>query len=80
MAVDTEVDMAVAMVADTEVDMPASEAAAAVGAAATPMSQADTIAADIFTTAFAVSVSGAAGSTRITATAAGAGIRASTGT
>ena len=69
------------MAADTEVDMLASEVAAAVGAAAdTPISPAGTIAADIFTTAFAVSVSGAAGSTRITATAAGDGIRASTGT
>lgn len=70
------VAMAAAMVADTEVDMLASVAAAAVGAAATPISPADTIAADISTTAFAASVSGAAGSTLITATAAGAGIRA----
>ena len=77
MAVDTEVGMAVAMVADTEVDMLALVAAAAVGAAATPISPADTIAADISTTAFAASVSGAADFTPITATAAGAGIRAS---
>jgi len=75
MAADTEVDMA----ADTEV-MLASVAAAAVGAAATPISPADTIAADISTTAFAASVSGAAGSTPITVTAAGAGIPASTAT
>ena len=80
MVVAMEVDMVVAMVADTEVDMPASVAAAAVGAAATPISPADTIAADISTTAFAASVSGAAGSTPITATAVGAGIPASTAT
>jgi hypothetical protein len=80
MVVDTEAAMAVAMevdmVADTEVDM-ASAAAAAVGAAATPISPADTIAADISITAFAASVSGAAGFTLITATVAGDGIRAS---
>ena len=74
-----EVDMEVDMAADTEV-MLASVAAAAVGAAATPISPADTIAADISTTAFAASVSGAAGSTPITVTAAGAGIPASTAT
>ena len=78
------VAMAAAMVADTEVDtevdMLASVAAAAVGAAATPISPADTIAADISTTAFAASVSGAADSTPITVTAAGAGIPASTAT
>lgn len=79
MGEDMEVDMAAAMVADTGVDM-ASVAAAAVGAAATPISPADTIAADISTTAFAASVSGAAGSTPITATAVGAGIPASTAT
>ena len=75
MAAAMEVDMA----ADTEV-MLASVAAAAVGVAATPTSPADTIAADISTTAFAASVSGAAGSTPITVTAAGAGIPASTAT
>ena len=75
-ATGVEVDMAAAMVADTEVDMLASVAAAAVGAAAVPISPADTFAADTFATAFAASVSGAAGSTLITATAAGAGIRA----
>jgi hypothetical protein len=84
MEVDMGVAMAAAMVADTEVDtevdMLASVAAAAVGAAATPISPADTIAADISTTAFAASVSGAAGSTPITVTAAGAGIPASTAT
>ena len=83
MEADMEVDMAAAMevdmAADTEV-MLASVAAAAVGAAATPISPADTIAADISTTAFAASVSGAAGSTPITVTAAGAGIPASTAT
>ena len=75
-----EVDMAAAMVADTEVDMLASVVAAVVGAADTPISPADTIAADTFATAFAASVSGAAGSTLITATAAGAGIPASMAT
>ena len=83
MGEDMEVDMAAAMVADTEVDTGvdmASVAAAAVGAAATPISPADTIAADISTTAFAASVSGAADSTPITATAVGAGIPASTAT
>ena len=76
MAAATEVDMA----ADTEVDMLASVVAAVVGAADTPISPADTIAADTFATAFAASVSGAAGSTPITATAAGAGIPASMAT
>ena len=84
MGVDMDVvmvaDTEVVMVADTEVDMLASVAAAAVGVAATPTSPADTIAADISTTAFAASVSGAAGSTPITVTAAGAGIPASTAT
>ena len=75
-----EVDMAAAMAADTGVDMLASAAVAAVGAAATPMSPADTFAADISITAFAASVSGAAGSTPITVTAAGAGIPASMAT
>jgi hypothetical protein len=75
-----EVDMAAAIVADTEVDMLASVVAAVVGAADTPISPADTIAADTFATAFAASVSGAAGSTLITATAAGAGIPASMAT
>ena len=79
-AMGVEVDMAAAMLADTEVDMPASAAAAAVGAAATPISPADTFAGDISITAFAASVSGAAGSTPLTATAAGAGIPASTAT
>ena len=79
MEVDMEVAMEVDMAADTEV-MLASVAAAAVGAAATPISPADTIAADMSTTAFAASVSGAAGSTPITVTAAGAGIPASTAT
>ena len=74
------VDMEVVMVADTEVDMLASVAAAAVGAAATPISPAAIPTADISTTAFAASVSGAAGSTPITVTAAGAGIPASTAT
>ena len=76
MEVDKAAATEVAMVADTEVDM-ASVAAAAVGAAATPISPADTIAADTFVTGFGASVSGAAGSTLITATAAGAGIPAS---
>ena len=80
MGVDMGVDMEADMEADTEVDMRASVAAAAVGVAATPTSPADTIAADISTTAFAASVSGAAGSTPITVTAAGAGIPASTAT
>jgi hypothetical protein len=75
-----EVDMAAAIVADTEVDMLASVVAAVVGAGDTPISPADTIAADTFATAFAASVSGAAGSTLITATAAGAGIPASMAT
>ena len=72
-----EVATAAAMVADTELDMLASVAAAAVGAADTPISPVDTFAADTSVTAFAASVSGAADSTPITATAAGAGIRAS---
>ena len=84
MEVDMGVAMAAAMVADTEVDtevdMLASVVAAVVGAADTPISPADTIAADTFATAFAASVSGAAGSTLITATAAGAGIPASMAT
>ena len=79
MEVDMAAAMEVAMVADTEVDM-ASVAAAAVGAAATPISPADTIAADTFAMAFAESVSGAAGSTPITGTAVGAGIPASMAT
>jgi hypothetical protein len=53
MEVDMAAAMEVAMVADTEVDM-ASVAAAAVGAAATPISPADTIAADTFAMAFVV--------------------------
>ena len=80
MGVDMEAAMEVDMAADTEVDMLASAAVAAVGAAATPMSPADTFAADISITAFAASVSGAAGSTLTTATAAGPGIRASMAT
>jgi hypothetical protein len=60
MVVDTEADMAV----DTEVDMASASAdAAAAGAGVTPVSPADTFAADIFTTAFATSGSGAAGFT-----------------
>ena len=80
MGVDMAAAMEVDMAADTEVDMLASVAAVADGAAATPISPADTIAADTFVTAFAASVSGAAGSTPITATAAGAGIPASMAT
>src|SRR4029077_7830763 len=83
MEVDMEVDMAAAMEVDMAADtegMLASVGAGGVGVAATPTSPADTIAADISTTAFAASVSGAAGSTPITVTAAGAGIPASTAT
>jgi hypothetical protein len=67
---DMEVDMEVDMQADMEVDMEAG----------TPTSPAAIFAADISTTAFVASDSGAAGSTPMAAIAAGAGIPASTAT
>ena len=66
----TEADMEVDMQADMEVDMEAG----------TPTSPAAIFAADISTTAFVASDSGAAGSTPMAAIAAGAGIPASTAT
>ena len=68
MEADMEVDMD--MQADMEVDMEAG----------TPTSPAAIFAADISTTAFVASDSGAAGSTPMAAIAAGAGIPASTAT
>ena len=67
---DMEADMEVDMQADMEVDMEAG----------TPTSPAAIFAADISTTAFVASDSGAAGSTPMAAIAAGAGIPASTAT
>ena len=67
---DMEADMEVDMQADMEVVMEAG----------TPTSPAAIFAADISTTAFVASDSGAAGSTPMAAIAAGAGIPASTAT
>ena len=66
----TEADMEVDMEVDMQADMEAG----------TPTSPAAIFAADISTTAFVASDSGAAGSTPMAAIAAGAGIPASTAT
>ena len=71
----TAMDMAAAMALPAAIALPD---AAAAGAEDTPISPAATFAADTSTTAFGASASGAAGFTPTTATAAGAGIPAST--